>query len=93
MKEFIRLVKRLFGKYEAGYEYWVNNKDINIPAYYKKTRVREEKWKRKMKYWLRTGEFESVILLDKNFNLVDGYSSVKIAYLKGVDKVPVYFVN
>ena len=47
----------------------------------------------KMGYWLRTGEFESDILIDRDFNLVDGYSSMKIAYLKGIDKVPVYFVN
>lgn len=46
-----------------------------------------------MGYWLRIGEFESPILLHRNFVLADGYSSVKIAYLKGLDKVPVYFVD
>ena len=46
-----------------------------------------------MGYWLRTGEFESDILTDKDFNLVDGFSSMKIAHLKGIDKVPVYFVD
>lgn len=46
-----------------------------------------------MNYYLRTGEFESPIILDKNFHLVDGFSSIKIAYIKGIDKVPVYFVD
>ena len=46
-----------------------------------------------MKYWYRTGEFESRIILDMNFNLIDGYSSVRIAEIKGIDKVPVYFVG
>ena len=53
----------------------------------------EKKWNHKMSYWLRTGEFESKILLHRDFTLADGYSSVKIAYLKGIDKVPVYFID
>lgn len=92
MKGLIRFIKRLFGKYEPGYEYWVNFKDIKVPTYFKLTRIGTKKWNHKMGYWLRTGEFESIILLDKDFNLVDGFSSVKITYLKGIDKVPVYFV-
>lgn len=93
MSEIVRFIKRLFGKYETGYEYWVNLKEINVPSYYKRTRVGKDKWKRKMDYWLRTGEFESPILLHRDFTLADGYSSVKIAYLKGIGKVPVYFVD
>ena len=93
MNEVIRFVKRIFGKYEPGYEYWVNLKDIHVPVYYKMTKVGKEKWKRKMGYWLKTGEFESDILIDRDFNLVDGYSSVKIAHLKGIGNVPVYFVD
>ena len=89
----IRRIKRLFGKYEVGYEYWVNLKDIKVPKYFKLTRVGYQKWNHKMSYWLRTGKFESKILLHKDFTLVDGYSSVKIAYLKGIDRVPVYFVD
>lgn len=93
MKGVIRFIKSLFGKYEPGYEYWVNLKDIKVPTYFKLTRIGTKKWNHKMGYWLRTGEFESTILLDKDFNLVDGFSSVKIAYLKNIDKVPVYFVD
>lgn len=51
------------------------------------------KFKKKMQYWYRTGEFESKILLDREFNLLDGYSSVRIAEIKVIDKVPVYFVD
>lgn len=93
MKNIIRFVKELFGKYETGYEYWVYTKDIKVPIQYKITKVGKEKWNHKMKYWLRTGELESPILLHRDFTLADGYSSVKIAYLKGIDKVPVYFVD
>lgn len=92
MKELIRFIKRLFGKYEHGYEYWVNLKDIKVPTYFKLTRIGTKKWNHKMGYWLRTGEFESKILIDRDFNLVDGYSTYKICKLKNIDKVPVYFV-
>lgn len=93
MKGIIRYIKSLLGKYESGYEYWVYRKDIKVPISWKMTRVGKEKWKHKMDYWLKTGEFESKIILDKDFNLVDGFSSVKIAHLKGIDKIPVYFVD
>lgn len=93
MSEIIRFVKKLFGIYEIRYEYWVNLKDIKVPSCYKCTRIRTNKWNRKIDYWLRTGEFESKIILRKDFTLKDGYSSVKIAYLKGIDKVPVYFAD
>lgn len=93
MKDIIRFTKKLFGKYETGYEYWVNLKNIKVPLKYKKTKICRRKWNHKIGYWLRTGEFESPILLHRNFVLADGYSSVKIAYLKGIDKVPVYFID
>lgn len=93
MKGFIRFIKRLFEKYETGYEYWVYTKDVKIPTKYKRTKIGKEKWNHKMSYWLRTGKFESPIFLHRDFTLADGYSSAKIAYLKGIDKVPVYFVD
>ena len=93
MKEIIRSIKLLFGKYEPGYEYWVYTKDIKINPEWMRTKIGKEKFSRKMKYWYRTGEFESRIILDRNFNLIDGYSSVRIAEIKGIDRVPAYFVG
>ena len=93
MKEITRYIKSLFGKYEPECEYWVYTKDIKVPTYFKRTKIGTEKWNHKMGYWLRTGEFESKILIDRDFNLVDGYSSMKIAHLKNIEKVPVYFVD
>lgn len=93
MKETIRLIKSLFGRYESGYEYWVYTKDIKVNPDWRKTRIGAVKFERKLKYWYRTGLFESKIILDKDFNLVDGYSSIRIAEIKGIDRVPAYFVN
>lgn len=93
MKGIIRFIKKLFGIYESKYEYWVYTKDININLSWRKTQINKNKLKRKMEYWFRTGEFESQIILDKDFNLIDGYSSFYIAESNGIDKVPVYFVD
>ena len=93
MKEIIRYIKSLFGKYEPGYEYWIYTKEIKVPKSYKLTRIGIEKWNHKMGYWLRTGEFESPILLNRDFELVDGYTSYIIAKTENTHKVPVYFVD
>lgn len=93
MKKIIRVIKKLLGIYECGYEYWVYTDDIKVPLRYKQSKIRSTKWNRKMNYYLRTGEFESPIILDKNFNLVDGFSSIKIAHIKGIDKVPAYLID
>ncbi len=93
MKDIIRFVKQLFGIYETGYEYWVYRREIHINPEWRKTRIGMAKFSKKMQYWYHTGKFESKILLDKNFNLIDGYSSFRIAEIKDIDKVPVYFVN
>ena len=93
MKSIIRFVKKLFGKYEVGYEYWVDLKDIKVNPEWRKIKIGQRKFGRKLSYWYKTGEFESKILLDRDFNLVDGYSSVRIAEIKHIDKVPVYFIN
>ncbi len=93
MKKIIRFLKRIFSKYEIGYEYWIDINEIKIPRYLKSKKIGMIDWNRKIRYWLETGEFESYILLSKDFTLVDGYSSYKIAKQSGMDIVPVYFVN
>ena len=93
IKESIRFIKRLFGKYEQDCEYWVNRRDIKVNPEWRKTKIGKKKFSRKITHWYKTGELESKIILDRDFNLIDGYSSVRIAEIKGIDKVPVYFVD
>lgn len=89
----VRGIKRLFGIYESGYEYWVNRKAIKVDPNWRKTRIGKEKWDKKMDYYSMTGEFESPIILErKSWTLVDGYSSLRIAEVFGIDKVPVRFI-
>lgn len=82
MKDIIKYIKRLFGKYETGYEYRVYIKQIKVNPDWRKTRIGNIKFKRKLRHWYRTGEFESRIILNKEYNLLDGYSSLRIAKLK-----------
>lgn len=93
MSKIIRSIKRLLGIYETGYEYWINTKEIKVNPEWRKTMIGKVKFKKKLQYWYRTGKFESSIILDRDFNLLDGYSSMRIAEIKEIDKVPVYFVD
>lgn len=87
----IRWIKKLFGIYDVGYEYWISTTQIVITPEFARTKIGQQKWRRKKRYYYRTGEFESKIILNRNFELVDGYSSYRIAKYVGLDKVPVYF--
>lgn len=86
-------IKKLFGIYESGYEYWIPTDQIVISPEFARTRIGERKWRRKKRYFYRTGQFESKIILSRDFVLTDGYSSYKLAKYVGLDKVPVYFVQ
>jgi hypothetical protein len=94
-KWVLRFAKRLFGKYETGYEYWVKLSDIHIAPHFARSQVGKSKYKRKWQFYHRNGYCESKIVLSKNFELVDGYSSYKILKAaEGIDcKVPVWFVE
>ena len=89
----IRGIKQIFGIYDTGHEYWVRTDSIKVPPDYELTEIGQAKWDHKVDYYLHTGTFESPILLDRGFHMIDGYSSVTIAKVTGLEKVPVYFVD
>ena len=91
MKNLIRFIKRIFGVYETGYEYWVYLKDIKISPQFENTPPRFKKMRQKWSYYRKTGKFESPIILNRDFELIDGYTSYCIANKSEIDKVPVYF--
>ena len=86
-------LKGLLGIYTPGCEYWVDLKDIDIPIDFLRHHPRQEKMEQKWAYYRQTGEFESPILLNRDFELVDGYTSYIIAKTENMHKVPVYFVD
>ena len=93
MKNLIKFIKRIFGVYETGYEYWVYLRDIKISLEFERTPPRFKKMCQKWSYYRNTGEFESPIILNRDFVLIDGYTSYIIAKKSEMDKVPVYFVD
>lgn len=93
MKNLIRFVKRIFGVYETGYEYWIYLRDIKISPEFERTQPRFKKMGQKWSYYRNTGEFESPIILNRDFVLIDGYTSYIIANKSEIDKVLVYFVD
>lgn len=93
MGGIIRFIMRLFGRYQSGHEYWIRRNQIKINPEFRSNDIGKIKFKRKLRYWYNTGEFESNIILDRDYNLIDGYTSFRIAEIKEVDKVPVYFVD
>ena len=66
MKNLIRFIKRIFGVYETGYEYWVYLRDIKISPEFERTPPRFKKMGQKWSYYRNTGEFESPIILNRN---------------------------
>ena len=84
-------LKQMLGMYKPGYEYWVQLHDIKISPDFARSWIGQKKWTHKRKYYLNTGTFENQIILNKDFLLIDGYSSYKIARYYGVKKVPVIF--
>lgn len=91
MKNFWIYIKSLFGLYEPEHEYWVKVDRIKVDPRWRRTRIGNDKFRRKMRYYYSTGKLQSKIILDKNFHLLDGYSSLRIAEIKKLGVVPVYF--
>ena len=95
IKWITEFIKRYFKKdkeYLPEKMYMVYLDDIKISHSFAATTIRPKKWERKVDYYFRTGEFESSIVLNHDFILVNGYSTYKIAEKFGIKKVPAYFL-
>lgn len=92
VKKGLTAVKAKFGIYEIDQEYQIPLKSITIQDNFKKTRIRENKWRNKWKYYKTNKKFESQIKVTKDLILVDGYSSYKIANILHIPSVPVVIV-
>ena len=89
-----KFIRRLLSKrYKTGIEYYVYIRDINVDHEWRKTDIGKLKLEKKASYWRRTGEFQSKVILDRDFNLIDGYSTIRIAEMYDIPKVPAYFVD
>lgn len=83
---------RLFTK-KLECEYWVRLSDIVITENFLKHSPNKYKLAQKYDWYEKNGEFQSPIILNKNYELVDGYTSYIIAKDFDLGKVPVYFID
>jgi hypothetical protein len=76
--------------YKTGIEYWIPISEIKIKNMFFATPPSYFKYRRKLNNFIKYGEL-SPIIIDRNFELVDGYISYLIMKRFSVGKVPVYF--
>lgn len=83
-----------FGYYGSNGEYYVKRTEVRIPPEFRKYPIGRKKWLQKLDYWVEHGEFESkIIVRRRDWMLIDGYSSYRIAEEFNIEKIPVYFVD
>ena len=93
MKEIIKKIKRFFGFFEAGESYYIKIDDIVIPEEFKATYPRFKKMVEKREYFRKYGKYESKVILNKDFMLIDGYTTYLLCIENGEKYVDVYFVD
>ena len=93
VKKIIRYIKKLFGFYENGYEYYVNLHDIVITAQFSESKPGFKKMEEKFNYYLKNDKLPAPIILNHDFILIDGYISYLICESYGIMKVPVQFAD
>ena len=86
-------LKMKVGYYKPGKEYWLNIEKIHITDEFASKKVGWRKMQQKLDYYGDTGEFESKVILNKDFILTNGYSTYCIIRDFGTGKVPVWFEN
>ena len=93
MNKSLRKIIAALGLHNPGESYKVKVSDIIIPEEFKATKPRFEKMIQKRKFYRKNNRFESKIVLNKDFLLIDGYTSYIIAKENGMKYVEAYFVN
>ena len=83
---------RRFFKKIPNCEYWVPINDVIIKYDFQLHSPRIKKFKRKERDFINDGTLGKIIL-NQNFELVDGYCSYLICKKYAMDKIPVYFVD
>lgn len=84
------LMIMLFG-YKKDTEYWISINDVKIPYCFQRKSPNEFKFNTKLKRFWEHGEL-SKIVLNEDFELVDGYIAYLICKKYNMRKIPVYFV-
>ena len=87
MKKFRRFFKK-----KPNMEYWIPINDVVITYDFQLSSPRITKFLSKETVFLKNGTLGKIIL-NQNYELVDGYCSYLICKKHVMDKIPVYFVD
>lgn len=79
------------GYYKPGKEYWIDFSQVHITDEFAAKKVGWKKMQRKRDYFRNTGKFESKVVLNKDFVLVNGYSTYCLVKEFGLGKLAVWF--
>ena len=93
--DFMKIIEMKFRQStnkKPNVEYWIPINDVIITYDFQLSSPRISKFKRKEREFLKNGTLGRIIL-NQNFELVDGYCSYLICKKHGMDKIPVYFVD
>ena len=93
MNKLMRKIIAALGLHNPGEPYKVKVSDIIIPEEFKATKPRFKKMIQKREFYRKNDRFESKIVLNKDFLLIDGYTSYIIAKENDMKHVEAYFVN
>lgn len=93
MNKLMRKIIAALGLHNPGEPYKVKVSDIIIPEEFKATKPRFKKMIQKREFYRKNDRFESKIVLNKDFLLIDGYTSYIISKENGMKYVEAYFVN
>ena len=93
MNKIIREIIATLGLRNPGEPYKVKLSDIVIPVEFKESPPKFKKMIHKREYFRRNDRFESKIILNRDFLLIDGYTSYLLAKENGMKHVEAYFVD
>ena len=93
MNKLMRKIIAALGLHNPGEPYKVKVSDIIIPEEFKATKPRFKKMIQKREFYRKNDRFESKIVLNKDFLLIDGYTSYIIAKENDMKHVEAYFVD
>lgn len=86
-----KIINKLIDKDDKENIYTVYVSEIIVPHEFRLTRPRKAKMDRKRYYYKVNGEFESRIILNKDFVLKDGYTTYLLAKEFGIKKIDIMF--
>lgn len=93
MNKLMRKIIVALGLHNPGEPYKVKVSDIIIPEEFKATHPRFKKMVQKREFYRKNNMYESQVVLNRDFMLLDGYTTYLLCLENGEKYVDVYFID